>query len=322
MKEPQRVAEEKGSIPERRLFQTVEGKGKGPARIVVTDDDLKILAFIHGYRLLRIEQIEALTGRTYTRVHRRVKGLLDAGFLKRRRAPQTKDIYYVGWPALELLLSRGVITDDEALRRSREHELRPQTLDHEMMIADIHVALALATREGPLKLVAWREGETIRNTFEAGGFKAQKVTINPDAFFQIRDTRLEPGTDSRVYLLEADRSTMPTQARPESRRFRDKVERYRWFIERGRPFEKYGVQTVRIVTLTLTQQRRDNLCADTETFLLENGLTKLRKFFLFGSIKDVSISAPQTILEPLFRRPGGTKTFLLFPALAETAEGA
>jgi hypothetical protein len=40
------------------------------------------------------------------------------------------------------------------------------------------------------------------------GVDAQKVTINPDAFFQIKDTQLGAGKDSRIYCLEADRSTM------------------------------------------------------------------------------------------------------------------
>src|SRR3982750_4037422 len=98
MEEPQRVA---------------EGKRKRRTRTIVTEDDLKILKFIHDYRLLRIEQLEALTGRTYTRVHHRVKGLFDAGYLKRREVPQKKDIYYVGRRALELLLSHGLISEEE-----------------------------------------------------------------------------------------------------------------------------------------------------------------------------------------------------------------
>src|ERR1700760_3505554 len=116
MEEPQRVA---------------EGKGKRKAtakRTVITGRDIEILKFINDYRLLRIEQLEALTGRTYTRVHRRLKGLFDVGFFNRIRVPQKKDIYHASRPALKLLLSHGLITEDEALRRSREHELRPATL--------------------------------------------------------------------------------------------------------------------------------------------------------------------------------------------------
>jgi hypothetical protein len=115
---------------------------------------------------------------------------------------------------------------------------------------------------------------------------------------------------------------MPIRSRVGSQRFRDKIERYRWFIDRGRAFEKYGVRSIRILTLTLTHDRRDNLCADTDAFLVENNLTRLRKFFLFGSLKDLPLREPATILEPVFRRPGDPNPYPLFPTLAETAESA
>jgi hypothetical protein len=63
---------------------------------------------------------------------------------------------------------------------------------------------------------------------------------------------------------------MGTRPRAGSQRFRDKIERYRRFIDQSRPFERHGVRSIRIVTLTLTQARRDNLCADTDGFLREN----------------------------------------------------
>jgi hypothetical protein len=288
--------------------------------IVVTDGDINILKLIYDYRLLRIPHIEALTGRTYTRVHRRLKGLYDAGYLKRRSAPQTKDIYHMGRKGLALLLSDGRITEEEALRRGREHELRPQTLEHEMMIADIHVMLELATREGPSDLMSWREGEDTRDSFDVSEHGVpRRVVIAPDAFFQLKDTRLNA---VRSFFLEADRSTMVNIPRPGSQRFRDKIDRYRWFIQADRPLQRYGASAVRVLTVTLTPARRDNLCSDADTFLLEHDAPRLRKSFLYGSLKDVSIERPESILAPIFRRPGSDKPFPLFPTLAETAERA
>jgi hypothetical protein len=297
-----------------------------PSRgFVVTEGDIDILTFIHDYRLLRIEQLEALTDRTYTAVHRRVKGLCDAHFLNRLRRPQKPDIYHIAERGVALLLAHGRIIDDAAERRRREHELKPLTLDHEMQISDVHLTLEIAMRAGPIELVTWREGESLRDTFDVGGVfgvGAKKVSIQPDAFFQLKDTRRPEGNNSRSFFLELDRSTMPTKPRAGSQRFRDKVERYRFFIERGRPFERYGVQSIRIVTMTLTPERRNNLCADTEKFLAENNLPKLGKFFLFGSITDVSLAEPEGILAPVFLRPNDKKQYPLFPALAETAENA
>jgi hypothetical protein len=56
-----------------------------------------------------------------------------AGLLKRRQVPQKEDIYYIGRPALPLLLSHCLITDAEAERRHREHELKPDSFPYEMM---------------------------------------------------------------------------------------------------------------------------------------------------------------------------------------------
>jgi hypothetical protein len=305
--------------PMMEVERVAEGTGERAAdgavrRIVVTHRDIEILKFVHDYRLLRIEHLERLTGRTYTRVHRRLKGLFDTGYLLRIQAPQRKDIYRIGKPGLALLLGQGLIIDEDAARRRREHELKPATLDHEMMIADLHVMLELATREGPVKLVTWREGESAGDSFEVGGVSPQKIVIQPDAFFQLKDGRLPEGQNRRSFLLEADRSTEPIRPRAGSQRFRDKVERYRSFIEAGRAFDRYGVRSIRIVTIALTHARRDNLCSDTDAFLQENDAVRLCKFFLFGTLSDVSASNPGSVLDPLFRRPGNAESFPLFPS--------
>ena len=74
--------------------------------------------------------------------------------------------------------------------------------------------------------------------------------------------------------------------------------------------------------MTLTPERRNNLSADTDKFLADNNLPKLRKIFLFGSLTDVSLAQPQGILAPVFLRPGEENPYPLFPALAETGESA
>lgn len=279
--------------------------------IVITEGDLHMLMLIHEHQMLRIEQVEALTGRTYTRVHRRLKGLYDAGYLNRIEAPLKKDIYHLGRAALHLLLSHGVITEEEAERRSREHELRPATLDHEMLITNIHVAFQLAARSGSVKLLSWQEGAAVRHTFKEGGFLSRKVIIQPDAVFQLEETRGPHGAHRSTFYAEIDRSTMPIQQREGSRRFLDKVEKYCQLIETGRPFETNDI--FRILTLTLTRERSANLATETEAFLVHNRLTKFRKYFLFGSLTDVSLTEPATLLDPVFYQPGDTASRPLFP---------
>jgi hypothetical protein len=66
--------------------------------------------------------------------------------------------------------------------------------------------------------------------------------------------------------------------------------------------------------------RRDNLCADTDAFLLENNRAGLRKFFLFGSLTDVSLKEPAAAFAPVFRQPGDRQPHPLFSVLEQTAE--
>lgn len=277
---------------------------------MLTERDVSILKCIHEFRLLRIEQVATLTYRSYTRVHRRLKGLFDTGFLRRIEMPQKKNIYHLGRPAISLLLSRGLITDAEAERRSREHELRPATLDHEMAIADIHVMLEVATKNGSIQFTNWREGQDLRHRFD---LETGTVVIQPDASFQLADTRRAEARNRRAFLIEVDLSTMGISPRVGSQRFREKIERYCWFINSGRAFDVHDIRSLRIATLTLTRERRDNLCADTNAFLVEHNLTSLRKFFLFGSISDLALDKPAMFLQPVFRRPGDAALYPLFP---------
>jgi hypothetical protein len=106
-----------------------------------------------------------------------------------------------------------------------------------------------------------------------------------------------------------------------SQRFRDKIDRYRLFMDAGRPLERFGASAVRVLTVTLTKARRDNLCADADSFLVQTDAARLRKSFLYGSLKDISLERPGTILQAVFSRPGSEKPFPLFP-LAETVEHA
>jgi Replication-relaxation len=130
--------------------------------------DIEILKFIHDYRLLRIHELEALTGRKYQRMHGRLKGLFDNRYLGRLEFPWKKDIYHIAKPGLTVLLREGLITDEQAERRVREGELKSADfLEHELMISDFHVMLTLATYNSSFELVAWKEGTEIHDSFEA-----------------------------------------------------------------------------------------------------------------------------------------------------------
>jgi hypothetical protein len=285
--------------------------GKQRRGIVITDGDIQILKFVHDYRLLRIEQLEALTGRTYTRVHRRLKGLFDASYIGRIERPLAKHIFYIKPNGLKVLLSEGLITDEEAARRVREGELKNDDwLDHELMIAEIHILLTLATRNAPFELVAWKEGVEIADSFTAVvDGQSHDIRIEPDAFFTLRDARRPEGNNRRSFLLEADRTTMAKQERPGSRRMNEKFWKYEYYIRASRPFEKHGVSAVRVLTITLKGRRRDGLAGSAAGVIRD----AYRKYFLFGALEDIHANKPASVFDDLFIVLGDERRRPLMP---------
>lgn len=271
----------------------------GPRPVQLAEGDTELFRLINHYRLLTRDHLAALTSRDPKRIHRRLLKLIENGYLKRRTPPLARHIYSMGSRGLSVLLTAGLISDEDAERRLREHELRDATLAHEMMIADIHVMLEIASRESPVKLVAWRQGKELAHTIDDG---SETITIEPDAFFGLEDTRVPAAENRSYFLLEADRSTEPKVLRPGSIRFRDKFRKYTRYIHSGGHTAKYGKQYIRVVTITQTTLRRNSLAADAERpdLVPEN----LRKYFLFGSRKDFSLDNPTLILGPVFLQPG------------------
>jgi hypothetical protein len=306
--------------PRQELVPEEEVQAKAPKHIMLTKGNLTLLRLIHTYRLLRIRDLELLTARAYQRLHRRLKALADNRYLGRLRRPLKKDIYYIARLGLAALLEEGWISDEEAERRVREGELKSdEFLNHELMIADLHVILELAISHSPMRLMEWKEGKEIHFSFPAVvNGQAQEIQIEPDAFFTLQDTRRPEGKNTRSFVLEADRSTMGKKERPGSRRMSDKFQKYEYSLRESRIFKKYEVTAIRVLTVTRTQSRRDSLAATASQLMNET----YRKYFLFGSLEDLSFDDPASLFHPVFQRPGEVKAARELMPFAENQPSA
>jgi hypothetical protein len=278
----ERVAEKKGPTRRTRLFRPVPG-------------DVEICTHLCEYRLLQRDHLSALTGRDPKRIHRRIDKLLENAYLKRIRLPLAKHIYYLGPAAIPVLLAHGAI-DERDIKRRREHELKdPEFLEHELMISTIHIICTLATRASEVKLVSWRQGkEELADTI-ADRYGTRSIC--PDAFFILEHTGF-PTADGRRpqrgFFLEADRSSMSRMGQ-----MGEKYERYRDYISANLHERKYGIKSVRIVTITPTRARAASLCA----LVAETLPRDLQKFFRFATLEDFSLEAPNLFLGSAFIHP-------------------
>jgi len=288
-------------------YDDEDDSSPSPAGLVLNSGDIAIFKLIYEHRFLRREHLSALTGRPAKRLHRRLFKLITAGYLSAIRLPQQKHIYSLGKASVPVLVEQGIAPDDLLAQRTRVHELKELFLRHEMMIVDIHVILTLASRTSDLRLVAWQEGRALYdsvNVSERDGLR--RLPIRPDAYFTIEDTRRPAGANRAHFFLEADRSTA-TQTR-----FTDKIRAYWHYLEQGLHTSKFGIKTFRALTVTVTDERAQNLCQLAAALLPE----RARKYFLFSSLKTFSLENPAPIFGTTYlsaRNPEPGARFPLVP---------
>ncbi len=240
----------------------------------IRDTDLEILRYCHELRFCTIDHLVALTGRHRQAINLRLNQLIAEKYIHRYRFPNPnhKHIYSIGSQGYRHLAFYGAISLKDVPARLRTDELKPLFLDHTLLVTDIHMSLILATRNTPKRLVEWREGKELYESvtfFEDG--KKKRLPVCPDALFQI-----EENGKRLAYALEADRGTTTR------RTFDDKINAYWRFLEQNRQLKAYGVKWFRVITVTLTQTRSDNL-AELSNKSVPN---RLRKFFIFTSFRN------------------------------------
>lgn len=302
------AAEDLMEDPEDEVLRAQTASAKKPhERLVLTDGDLEIFRLIYEYRFLRRDEISALTGRPPKRLHRRLLKLVQNRYLSVIRRPQQKHIYALARAALPVLVEQGRADPEILTQRLWTHELKPLFLNHETMLVDIHVMLTLAGRNRELRPVAWKEGAELHDSVMVSlpdGIR--RLPIRPDAFFTLEDSQRPAEKNKARFFLEADRSTT-TQAR-----FSDKIRAYWHYLEQGLHTKKFGIKRFRVLTITLTNERAENLCQLAASILPE----RARKYFLFASLKQFSLENPGPIFDSVYlssRSAGTDRRYPLVP---------
>ena len=260
----------------------------------LTHSDIGMIRCIYQYRLLHIDHLSALSGRSYKKVHGRLLKLVQSHFLARIELPFQKHIYVLGREGINVLVEQGIASRELIEWRLRHHELKELFLKHELMLVDLHCMLDLAGGNSCITLNAWREGKSLWDTVTVWRDHGQvSLPVCPDAFFVLQDNARPEGRNRLNFFLEADRSTTT------HKRFQNKIIAYWQYLEDGLHTRKYGITTCRVVTFTLTQERAMNLCAAARDVLPPAAL----KYFLFASADALMPASSNPILSAVFISP-------------------
>lgn len=183
-------------------------------------------------------------------IQRRLRFLCHEGYLERPSQQILSDlpsghiVYSLGRKGAEL-----VFTDHlEKAEHIRQIRLNARaafpSIAHSLMISQFRVVLSLALRKNrnDAKIIKWKQDAELKDAMK---LKGEKPTLIPDAFFTVEDK-----DGFFHFFLEADRSTMTND------RFLKKMQAYWNWWQNETYKEKLGVSCFRVLTITLSEERK------------------------------------------------------------------
>lgn len=226
--------------------------------------DLEVLKAVYEYRVLTHTQLTQLvfannhpsiaTKRLYTLFH---NGYLERLFLPvRGGVAVSPTLYLLGEKgAHELSLSGEYLN----FYWAKDHlKVGTLFLSHSLAISEFRLKITLACRAAGIPIIEWRGERELKKGYDKVTVTSpsgitRSLPIIPDSYFVLQTPK-----GKRHFYLEIDRGTM------EGKRFRAKVEGYTAYFKSGAYTERYGTNSLRVLTVTESQRRMNNLKAITE----------------------------------------------------------
>lgn len=269
-----------------------------PPAFQITERDIEIVRQVARHRFLRSTHVSRLLAAPHHKICERLKLLYRAKYLDRPRAQldyhvqgggSTFLVYALGNRGARLLTEHDGPGDTDIDWARKNAEATRQFLLHTLSIADLRVALTLASRASVG--VRLQEPEELLQSVPAETRAAEKpwnwrvrvqhngaqreIGLIPDWAFALS---FADGT-RRVFLVECDRGTMPVE-----RATLDQTSMLRKFLayEGGRRQElharRFGWKNFRVLTVTSSPERTRNM----QALISRTSQLKASPLFLFA----------------------------------------
>jgi len=251
---------------------------------IFTRRDGEIVKAVYEYRVLTSVQLAALflpsdrnPSTLSSTFQNRLKLLFHDGYLDRREQPQL--LSEGSKPLLYFLDTKGArliedLIGDKPNWRKADNDLSPQAKEHLIRTNDIRIAIAVSAKKHGYTVEDWIDDRALKSpqmkdtvTLKNDAGNTAKTAIVPDGFFKLVWPSSESETGVRVArcFIECDLGTMTAKASVWGRRdYRHKILAYTAYINSGMYEARYGGKTMRVLTVTTTEERLKTLKKVTE----------------------------------------------------------
>lgn len=235
--------------------------------------------------MMTAAQLEALLfrpdGKTSgrTRVNDRLSPLFHHGYLHRREIPGSPEsrnrpfLYMIDLRGARYLADEVFDCDLSGLDWEPEHnQVKDLFVQHFLETVDVRVSLTLSAQRHGCLVEEWLDEPTLRKrhrhdavTVRGPQGGTQRVSVIPDAYGRIVQAGDEDEEDVHHCFIELDRASEPGTRTDEGQRsWRQKVQAINAFVESGKYYERYQAHRLKVLCVTTTDRRVENLKRITE----------------------------------------------------------
>jgi hypothetical protein len=235
-------------------------------RMVLTERDKRIILAVYENRYMSRDQIRNLFFNVTSMANERLMRLYQHGYLDRLYPPvsfgSTQAVYGLDRKGAELVAKELGIAKESINWKKRNSKVEFLFLEHTLAVSEFRVCLELAAREArKIEVLFWKpQSKALNDRVPDPERQSKYLLVSPDAFFGILTTNGLPAEASAkagkaYFFLEADLGTESTE------RFKKKIIAYRNYWKSGKYQEKYGFKSFRVLTVTTSEKRLNNLVA-------------------------------------------------------------
>ena len=232
-----------------------------PGQIMIQERDVRILRRLAEYRLLTTSQLHGMCFGARSKALRRLRQLYDAGLIDRIYRPvirgSSEIVYILTQKGHGLLQRSGGHHDTDRFSefKSVSKETSLFFLDHELSLVAFRLALEKECRDAQTKILFWKSDHELRvsrdgkrRILRIQTFDGDTLPLLPDAFLGIQNAK-----GKSYYFIEMDMGSESLK------RVERKFKAYTAFLISGEFRQMWDFKAFRVLILTSSENRRDNL---------------------------------------------------------------
>jgi len=229
----------------------------------LTDRDKRVIEWVYLFRFLTGDQIRLLEfeNASKTACQRRLSLLYHNKYLSAIQKPthagygSSKRVYCLSQRGKEVISFMHDGMDPKNIKwNKKNNQVEIYFLEHTLAVNDVRVAFTVSARSlgYELKWIPEWELKALKEKVRDPENPGKSLAVTPDGYFILKGE----GKVAR-FFIEADRATET------NRRWKDKIRGYVEYVNTGQYYKRYKAESLRVLTITTTQERLKNLLSTT-----------------------------------------------------------